>query len=246
MPKTLSLQNVVVLSEQKTPIVFPPEMNVEERQFFNTFQETLTRYRLPVRCEYVPVFLHKDFPQSEQMLIALEANTLRYSKVLVGLHIFGSIGFIERKQLLVPPDLPPALSYQSAELPKRLIYTSPELPNRQAYPANVPQTTTFKNDVHKQRVMMIEQRRQDRMNLIIARDGERDAMIEEWWNEVHEIIDGTQVNPMVALLKDAVDLMIKSVIGELQEHGAKSKESDEVSRKQEELLEAAKNIRRNF
>lgn len=242
--ETLQLSQLIILSEQSMPILCPPEMQLNADEFLQNLVQELETYRLPVVREMVNVCRRKNAEVQPQMLLSLRESKFHYLKVLVGMQKFGALAYVERRYLLMPPNLPPNMDHNSSELPPRLHINSRELPARNGAGSDYSIKTrnvAFINETHRDRMMAIEQRRVQRMELIIQRQKDRKQILETWFNEVHQVLDDLD-NPVVVYLKDSVDLIIKSLISKMQEKGAKINQAEEHNRQEEELKKAAKEL----
>ncbi len=242
---SLNLQSLIIISEQTTPVMYPPDLQISEAEFLNQLHGKIKTYQLPVLVEYCNLIYHHELPIQEQLLVGVEELKYRYLKVLVGVQKLGALAYVERRQILIPPQLPSELRENSPELPPRLTIQSGELPAKSPM-KQTSQTVTFKSEAHKERVMLIERRRLERYQAIQQRKWERARLLDDWQTEVLRVIDEVDYNPRLNYLKDSVDLMIKSVISDFTDRGAQVKETDEKTRREEELKKRAKDVRRNF
>lgn len=250
MQTKIFLPNLISLSELNLSVVFPPGENISEVDFYKKLQEEVETFLLPVSYELVSVKKNDDAPYQDQLCISLQSGKYNYLKVLVGLQKVGCLGYVERKSILMPPALPPRLNNRSDGLPPRLNVDSPELPSKQEKKNSIfsPKHTPngFNNEVHEQRVKMMEKRRLERMDVILKRQRERDQCLEDWFSEVVEIVKGYQGNPAVLYLKDSIDVVIRSVISHYEEKGVKSRDTNEIFQRQEDLMTATEMMRQKF
>jgi len=243
----------VVLSSKVIPMILPPDLITNTQEIYNHLQETIQTYKLPVTFETIQFRMAESQQSEEVILIGLEEKSNKYLRVYVRVDMLGNLAYIERNYALITPKLPPLLHKDSEELPSRITLKSPELPPKKSvskggiYLADKSfAKTPFKSDCHRDRVVMIENRRRERYSLILRRKKERQAILKDWFIEVERILEEHTNNPLVNYLKDSIDIIIQIVITSLINKGAKTKEIDEVIRKNDEVMKIAKDMRKKF
>jgi hypothetical protein len=251
----LQLESLIELSELTTPVVCPPDLEISNDEFYKALRRTIEAHRLPVECADCSVQLQDAAPLSKRLLIGLPDGQIRHLRILVGFEKFGSLAYVDRKYILISPDLPPSLSASSDELPPRLTPSSPELPAPDPDPSpdylkasySTRPFRRYKSEAHEARCSKMEERRQERRKKIKERQEERGNLLSEWLAETYETVGQVHSNPSLIHFKDSVDTIIKVVISDLLEaRGAQAKEMDERMRKEEELRERANEIKRKF
>lgn len=249
----LEQDKLTVLSDATTPIVFPPNLEMSDEEFYQTLRNAITLYQLPVECAECS-FRNRDSKSvQKKLLISPQSHEVRHFKILIGFAKFGGLAYIDRKHIFSRPDLPPELTADSEELPPRLMPDSPELPPRTLVPAPAPAIPRpaipgqYKGAAHEERVRQMEVARQTRRKLMMRRQEERLKLFSAWLNELSGIIDRMQRSAEMAYFTDSVDRMIRIVVEEqLEAKGAKAKEMAETVREKAELEEMKKKAKQEF
>jgi hypothetical protein len=243
----LDLPSLIVQSEQTTRLIFPSDSPASANSFYAAVQEEIDHYCLPLTCTPCEVSLQAGEPPHDWRSIGLAENHSPLLRVLVGIETMGNIGYIERKQLILTPVLPPPLDHNSPELPPRLTPQSPELPRPDApYPANLPSTAVFKSESHKARVVKIEDRRWERYQKIQARHKERNDLMQQWLADALLFILHGAEDPHVRYLTASVDIVLGQIVKRYEESGAQARAEEERRRQEKELEEKARKIRSLF
>jgi len=250
-PLTFNAKNTLIISRQPTPIVLPAELTINEQEFYELLLKTINSFQLPIMWNYCYVEREAGLPLHLEIVISLPEERFKLLRVFVGVDKIGSMVFVERKYVILAPDLPPAIDGKSPELPPRLSISSPELPQREPniHHKSSPSGSPFKSEIHRQRVSMIEQRRMQRYRMIIQRQEENYEIVRDWSKDVDqviEVLDDPLSAPGLRYLKDTIDIMIRIVVTSLEQRGATIKQVDEQVRKEEELREQIKEMRRHF
>lgn len=242
----LDLQALLILSERPIRLVFPPELSATPDAFYTDIQEMISLYQLPVTCEPCQVRIRETLPLRNWRLVGLIEDKYKLLKVLVGIEQIGNIGYVERKEVLLTPNLPPLLDHKSTELPPRLSTDSPELPRPDRYATSLLVPSVFKSEIHKARVVKIEERRWERFQKIEARRKERAQLLGAWLDDALWFITHGSDEPLVRYLTDSVDLILGQIIKRYEEKGAEAKAKEESRRQQQELEEQAKQVQSKF
>ena len=242
----LELKSLLIQSERTIRLVFPPQAPAPPDDLYASIQETIDLYRLPVTCTSCTVCIHDSLALREWRLIGLPEDKYRRLKVLVGIEQVGNVGYVERKEILLTPGLPPVLDHRSTELPPRLTIDSPELPRPDRYATNLPITTVFKSDIHKARVVRIEERRWERYQKMEIRRRERARLLGAWLDDARWFIAHGSEDPLVRYLTDSVDLILDQIVKRYESKGAEARAQEEIRRQQQELEKKVKDIRDLF
>jgi hypothetical protein len=253
--KTVSLQPPVVIGERTTRMVCPLEMEVTQEEFYAELKNAIESHRLPVTCVDCTIESQETKSPDRGLLVDMTDAPIRSFRILVTFVKFGTLAYVDRKHILIRPQLPPRLSTHSPELPPRLDSASKELPPRilsrsAEYYASKPSaqaSTIYWNQTHKTRVLQMEARRQQRRAMIEERRQEIRQALENWWRQSATSLAELERNPHLDRFRDSIDTMIEIVVQKLlEDRGAQVKELAERTHIEEEIRQRLDTIRQEF